>query len=112
MKKQIKLSVTMPLRDYGAFEDLATELGVHIQDEEILHGDIKPKKRRVRGKRIKPTAEIWDAAREYPEDTQTARVQRDLRTRFGDGNVPSKSTIGRIRQGVTPRPERSMNDES
>ena len=58
----------MPLRDYRAFEDLATKLGVHIDDVEVLNKDDAP---RLRSPQIKPTKEVWDAAREYPEEMQS-----------------------------------------
>ena len=55
MKKQVKLCLTMPLRDYAAFEDLASQLGVSITDITIANDVPVAKTQMSRKRKIFPT---------------------------------------------------------
>ena len=107
METQIKLCLTLPLRDYAAFEDLATELGVRIFDIEIADTQ-KPQPQPQpptkyaprRSRRVPVTRELYDAVMSYPDDMAHRAVVRQLLKKYD--KVPSVSCIGRIRRGEHP----------
>lgn len=107
---QVKLCLTLPLRDFSAFEDLAKELEIGIYNVEIVteaQSQPKPIHRNHKDRlprRVTITQIIWDASREYPKDMRHASVHRQLVNKFGDAEVPSVTSIRRIRSGELARP--------
>ena len=117
MKKRIKLCITMALRDYAAFEDLTTELGIAISDINIVNEDVKsaprpkPQKRKAGSRRVvRMSPEIWDRIQKFkhdydlPKDLTYIEVHRRLGCEFGKNDVPSPETVRRVVIGLKSRP--------
>ena len=105
MKTYVTLCITMPLRDYASFEDLAKELGVNVTKVEIAADGAHQHARtstHQKPKRVMLTRELFDAAKEYPDSMTNVSVVRNLTKRFGKS--PHVSTIGRVRSGKISRP--------
>ena len=109
MKTYVTLCITMPLRDYASFEDLAEELGVNVTKVELATNtkmaEGKPAKApapKLTKKRVMLTRELFDATMEYPDSMANVSVVRNLTKRFGKS--PHVSTIGRVRSGKISRP--------
>lgn len=110
-KKRVTMCLTIRLRDYSAFEDLAEELGVEVFDVRLMEPDSSEEAvttpRRIHQKRrVFLTAQIWDKVMSYPETMTFSSMARQM----GKGNrnsreVPSSQTISRIRRGIIKRPK-------
>lgn len=94
MKKRIKLCLTMALRDYPSFEDLATELGVVIEDIEIIN---EGRQRAAMVHRVRLTPEIRTAVEKYPASMAHTAVRVQLIKKLGLENTPSANSISKIR---------------
>jgi len=110
MNKQVQLCVTMDLRDFAAFEDLTSELGIEMYDEKIIdQAKAKPVARKRQKKAIHMATEVWDSIMEYDPDKSTYdQIRAQLISEFGGHNVPSTETIRRVYCGKVKRPNRSL----
>lgn len=96
MKKRIKLCLTMALRDYSSFEDLATELGVGIEEVTILN-DENDNQRAPIIHRVRLTPEIRKAVLEYPLGMAHTAVRSQMIKKWGMESTPSANSIAKIR---------------
>jgi len=106
MKTYVTLCITMPLRDYASFEDLAEELGVNVTKVELASNTKMAAEKPVKAnpkKRVRLTRELYDAIMEYPESMSNVSIRRNLSKRFED--TPHVSTIGRVRRKQIKRPK-------
>lgn len=114
MKKRIKLCITMALRDYAAFEDLAAELGLDVSDVDIVNADEKQRTIKKRRSPVYLATVVWDRIKKFsadyelPEQLGYTEVRRRLIVEFGKENVPSPETIRRVVLGKVDRPKREL----
>lgn len=96
MKKRIKLCLTMALRDYPSFEDLATELGVYIEDIEIINDNVSRQRAKIIH-RVRLTPELREAVLKYPNSMGHTDIRSQLIKKLGIENTPSANSIAKIR---------------
>lgn len=117
MVARVKIQVSIALRDFAAFEDLADELGVTLEvvamlgaDGEVLHDSgaappAAPSLATMRKKRVQVTTALVKEVLAFPPNVSHKAIHDTLMQERG--NAPSASTICRIRNdpaayGVEP----------
>ena len=97
MKKLVEIKLTIPLRDYASFEDLATELGIKATDVKIVEGAPTAKKHRVisRTRHVVTPAAVRNikAFKKKNPLASVARIKTKLQLPYGH------ATISRILNG-------------
>jgi len=111
-KKLVTMCLTIRLRDYQAFEDLAEELGVDVFDVKLIEmqpdkkvTEVKKRKRAKPKVKFKVTTELWDKIMSYPESmTYSAIVRQMGKGEKNPRKIPSCQSVSNIRQGKIKRP--------